>query len=88
MVDIPLQFCIRENIKNNAVSSYKQCHEIWHQPDVYVQGRGFWQVPHSSGLKKDWYQRQLAQGKTYYIYSTTIAFSLFLVSTTLKSLKP
>lgn len=24
MVDIPLQFCIRENLKNNAVKSYKQ----------------------------------------------------------------
>lgn len=27
VVDIPLQFCIRGNLKNSAVKSYKQCHE-------------------------------------------------------------
>lgn len=27
MVDIPLQFFIGENLKNNAIKSYKQSHE-------------------------------------------------------------
>lgn len=82
MVDIPLQFFIGENLKNNAVKSYKQCHEIWHQPDVHVHSRVFWQAPLSSGLRKgfakeNWHKAKLSTYNSLFVFPGINYFKIF-----------
>lgn len=68
MVDIALQICTRENLKNNAIESYKQCHEKKSATNLMCMCKAvFWQASLSRGLRKGCYQRKLAQSKTYYI---------------------